>query len=97
MPSDDIAQDDSGILHHLRGFWRWRARRNRAVCLGDMGHAKLWYGPESGDTWQAKRRFAWFTVPSNNDVESAVRMLDNVHFCELYVDRDRFGEGADAQ
>lgn len=67
----------------------WIRRRRRAVCLGDMGHAKLWIDPETGDQWQASFRWALFTVPSMSDtVEDAIQMLDVVHSCELYVDPD---------
>lgn len=67
----------------------WVRRRRRAVCLGDMGHARLWCDPETERIWQAAHRWSLFTVPSNEDtVETAVRMLDTVHLCELHVDRD---------
>jgi len=67
----------------------WYRRRKRAICLGDMGFSKMWYDPETEDLWQANSRWSLFTVPSQDDtLESAIRMLDVVHSCELYVNPD---------
>lgn len=66
---------------------RWYRRRQRAVCLGHMGHAKAWYDPESGAQWQANSRYALFAVAMTTEgVEDTVKMLKNVHLCTLYVD-----------
>lgn len=67
----------------------WYRRRKRAVALGDMRHALLWFDPETGRLWQARRRWSLFTVPSSLDgLDEAVRMLEVVHCCELWVDPD---------
>lgn len=72
---------------------RWYQKRKRAVCLGDMGHAKLWYDPETENIWQAKTRWSLFTVPSrNDDLDSAIRMLRHVHMCELYVTKEEVSD-----
>lgn len=73
----------------IRGWYR---KRKRADCLGDMGHAKLWYDPETESFWQAKGRWAILPVASNrSDLESAIRMLHHVHLCDLYVDPEDYG------
>lgn len=70
----------------IRGWYR---RRKRAVPLGDMGHALLWYDPETGRLWQARHRWALFPVPStSDDLDDALQMLEVVHLCELWVDPD---------
>lgn len=75
------------------GFLSWRRKRKRANCLGDMGHAKLWHDPKTGDLWQATGRFSVFSVPSaNDDLEGSLSMLETVHMCECYVDPEEYLE-----
>lgn len=66
----------------------WHERRKRAVLLGHMGHAGLWCDPETGQTWQANSRWTIFPCEGPSTIDRSIKMLRDVHFCELYVDED---------
>lgn len=71
----------------------WVRQRQRVVALGDMGHAVLWYDPETEAIWQARSRWSIWTVSSTDqDLEGAIRMLDVVHLCDLWADPDELLE-----
>lgn len=68
----------------------WYRRRKRAVCLGDMGHARAWYDPETEELWQAQARFSLFAcrMVSHETPEDIIQMLEHVHFAEPYVTKE---------
>ena len=77
------------ILRFCRRLRDWKAKRARAVKLGDMGHALLWCDPETEEIWQAGSRYSTLSTPSTTDgVEGAIRMLDVVPACTLEVPAD---------
>lgn len=76
------------VLRNPGGFFQWHSRRKRAICLGEMGYAKLWYDPKDGDIWQAKGRYDIYTDTFGQSLETAISVLGSVDLCELYVDPD---------
>lgn len=67
----------------------WYKKRKRAILLGDMGHAGLWCDPETGETWQANVRWSVFTCQSHTTIDEGIKMLKDVHMCELLIDKEK--------
>lgn len=66
----------------------WKAKRERAVKLGDMGHAFLWCDPKTEERWQASTRYSLHTVDDpDGSLGEALRMLNLTAPCTRCVPR----------